>query len=302
MTGLFLLSEGENFLKQEITTKVSSIFSKPTTLKKINSIVDSIEEKIETKNENISNDNYNEENVNKNLKEKNIEITSNKDQNEINYFGQVGALNHQYLQADHFSKLILEIDYENSTPPNQNAIKEFVSTLKPYVDKPQGIVEENSNSFTSQKEIYTTQDILEVAQKNRTSYSQENTISLYVIFLNGSFAKNKNALGLVFNSSTIVIFKDKIKQANTSLVFGKEIEHAVLNHEFGHLLGLVNIYYQSDISHEDLNNTHHSNNKESVMFWAVEDVSVMNILRGGPPTQFDSDDISDIRKIKNNQY
>ena len=62
------------------------------------------------------------------------------------------------------------------------------------------------------------------------------------------------------------------------------------------------INYKSNVNHEDLNNPHHSNNRESVMYWAVEDISVANILRGGPPYEFDSDDQHDIEKIRQGEY
>lgn len=222
--------------------------------------------------------------------------------NQINDFDPVGSLNHQYLQANPFSKLIIEIDYVNSAPPDQNAVNTFVSTIKQYVNKPNGVSQAGSNSFTSQKETYTSQDLLDLAQKHRSNYSGGNTVTLYVLFVNGSFAQNSNALGVALNSSMFVIFKDKINQATTALVFASEIERAVLNHELGHLLGLVNINYKSSINHEDSNNPYHSNNKESVMFWAVEDISVANLLRGGPPYQFDSADKYDIEKIKQGEY
>ena len=220
----------------------------------------------------------------------------------VNDFGSVGSLNHQYLQASPFSKLILEIDYANSTPPDQNAVDTFVSTIKQYVNKPGDIIQAGNNSFTSQKETYTSSDLLDLAQKHRTNYSAGDTVTLYILFINGSFAQNGNALGVALNSSMFVIFKDKINQATTALVFASEIEQAVLNHELGHLLGLVNINYKSGLDHEDANNLYHSNNKESVMFWAVEDISVANLLRGGPPYQFDSADKYDLEKVKEGKY
>lgn len=291
VAGLFWLNKkGEEFRHQK-TSPANSRDQKPTTRQKF-----SLTPETKTK-DTTTGQNSPEGKTNGNENQK---PTENK--NQVDDFGPVGSLNHQHLQANPFSKLILEIDYANSTPPDQNAVDTFISTIKQYVNKPGGVAQAGNNSFASQKETYTSKDLLDLAQKYRTNYSAGDTVTLYVLFINGSFAENKNALGVALNSSMFVIFKDKINQATTALVFASEIERAVLNHELGHLLGLVNINYQSSMDHEDANNPHHSNNRESVMFWAIEDVSVANILRFGPPYQFDEADKHDIEKISQGEY
>ena len=231
-----------------------------------------------------------------------LQNTTPENRNEVNDFGAVGSLNHQYLQPQPFSKLIVEIDHVDSVSPSQSSVNTFLSTIKQFVDKPDGVVRSGDNSLKAQKDSYSVQDLLNVAKTNRSNYSQGNMVSLYVLYVNGEFAENTNALGVALNSSMFVIFKDKINEATTALVFAPEIEKAVLNHELGHLWGLVNITYQSGIDHEDKEHPHHSKNRESVMFWAVEDISVANLLRGGPPYQFDSADQDDIEKIKKGVY
>ena len=227
---------------------------------------------------------------------------SPENKNKVNDFGAVGSLNHQYLQANPYSRIVIEIDYEETVQPDQSAINTFISTLKQYSDKPGGVSQTGNNSFISLKETYSTSDLLNLAQKHRVNYSGGDTVTLYILFINGSFAQNNNALGVALNSSMLVVFKDKINQTATALVFASEIERAVLNHELGHLLGLININYKSSIDHEDANNPYHSNNEESVMFWVVEDISVVNLFRGGPPYQFDLADKHDLEKIKKGEY
>ena len=220
----------------------------------------------------------------------------------VDDFTSVGSLNHQYLQSNSFPRLVVEIDSAESTPGSDNAVSVLISTIKMYADKPRGIIQSGGNKFSTQKAKYTAQDLLELAKQNRSSYSQGDTVSLYILYVNGSFAENEDALGVALNASVFVIFKDRISQATTALVLASEIERAVLIHELGHLLGLVNINYQSSRNHEDSGHPKHANNTNSVMYWAVEDISVANILRGGPPYRFDSDDQYDIEMIKNGTY
>jgi hypothetical protein len=221
---------------------------------------------------------------------------------QANDFGAVGAMNHQYLQGVTFEKLIVEIDTAESANPSSNAVNNLVSTVKEFADKPGGIVQAGTNSFNADQEQYTLSEIKSLSQQNRNNYSSGDTAVIHILYLNGSFADNSSALGIAYNASSIAIFPDQIAKAVTALVLSSSIERAVVVHELGHLLGLVNLTYQSDQGREDANHPGHSGNKESVMYWAVEDISVANVLRLGPPYRFDTADRSDIEKIKSGIY
>ena len=63
-------------------------------------------------------------------------------------------------------------------------------------------------------------------------------------------------------------------------------------------MGLVNIVYQSLVEHEDPDHPNHSNNDESVMYWAIESTNIRNIISGDLPTEFDQDDLNDLTDMK----
>ena len=77
-------------------------------------------------------------------------------------------------------------------------------------------------------------------------------------------------------------------------ISAEEIENSVLVHEFGHLLGLVNLVYKSPVDHEDKDHPGHSNNEDSVMYWAIESANLGNIITGELPDEFDNDDLNDL--------
>ncbi len=216
--------------------------------------------------------------------------------------GPIGSFNHQYLQADLFPAAVVEVDSTNATPPNTGSINALTSAFDQYADKSSGISRSGDNQFASQKDSYTSADIAALIETHRQHYSGGGTAALYVLYLNGQFADNPNALGVAVNASTMVIFKERINSATTALIQGPAIERAVLIHELGHLWGLVNLTYKSERNHEDAAHPGHSSNQQSVMFWAVEDINVANILAGGPPYQFDADDEFDINQIREGRY
>ena len=112
----------------------------------------------------------------------------------------------------------------------------------------------------------------------------------------GSAAWFNRPYGVAVDASTIAIFKDSVEAAENIIQrpSSEEIERAVSVHEAGHLLGLVNLVYESPIDHEDPDHPGHSNNDNSVMYWAIETNDVGNLITGNLPNTFDADDKSDL--------
>jgi len=220
-----------------------------------------------------------------------------------NDFGPVGGMNHQYLQGETFSRAIIEVDNADGANPRGAALDYLASQFRAYADKPGGVARGGDNTFSSpQQDAYTAADIANIARQNRANYSNGSTAVLHVIYLNGEFAGNENALAVAVNASTFAVFPEQINRASTVPIFASNYERAVLVHELGHLWGLVNINYQSEIAHEDAGHLNHSNNPDSVMYWAVESLSVSDIFAGGPPDEFDDADEADIENIKQGKY
>ena len=121
---------------------------------------------------------------------------------------------------------------------------------------------------------------------------------IHILYLNGEFEDNNNALGIAYKGSSFAMFQEKIEDAAFLFISAQDIEKAVLVHEYGHLLGLVNMGYTSPHDHEDPDHPHHSNNEESVMYWAIESQDFYNQLDGEPPNNFDSYDLDDLNLMR----
>ena len=106
-------------------------------------------------------------------------------------------------------------------------------------------------------------------------------------------------LGVAVDASTAAVFLDDVRDAEG--LFGRpsaeQIEEAVVVHEVGHLLGLVNLVYTSAHDHEDADNPGHSNNEDSVMYWAVESSDVGSFVSNDVPDDFDADDRDDLTSL-----
>jgi hypothetical protein len=95
----------------------------------------------------------------------------------------------------------------------------------------------------------------------------------------------------------IAVFADQVAAAATPIVSRAAIEDAVLLHELGHVLGLVDL--ARDTKRADKDHPGHSANPGSVMYWAVESSLVGQVLNGPPPHDFDRDDLADLAALRN---
>jgi hypothetical protein len=115
--------------------------------------------------------------------------------------------------------------------------------------------------------------------------------------VHGSFGGDTGVLGVAARGDVAAIFTDQVKSASTPLVGSGGIETAVVTHEVGHLMGLVDLYLHT--GRQDPDHPGHSTDTQSVMYWAVESNLVADLLQGGPPKDFDSADLADLQTIRN---
>lgn len=119
---------------------------------------------------------------------------------------------------------------------------------------------------------------------------------LHVLFLRGTFNGSRQVLGVAVEGDVLAVFSDSVAAAATPVVSAATLEDAVLMHELGHLLGLVDL--ARNTGRADPEHPGHSKNRGSVMYWAVESSLVTQVLQGGPPRDFDRDDLADLRALR----
>lgn len=119
---------------------------------------------------------------------------------------------------------------------------------------------------------------------------------LRLLLLKGRFEGSEEVLGVAARGDVLALFVDNIAGAATPLVSRQEIEDAVLLHEFGHVLGLVDL--ARDTGRADKEHPGHSSNRASVMYWAVESSLIGQVIGGPPPRDFDAADLADLRALR----
>lgn len=119
---------------------------------------------------------------------------------------------------------------------------------------------------------------------------------LRLLVVRGTLNGDRRVLGAAIRGDVIVLFRDAIDATSTPVVSARVLEDAVLLHEIGHVLGLVDIVL--DTGREDPERPGHSKNRDSVMYWAVESDLIVQVLGGPPPNTFDDADLADLRALR----
>lgn len=215
-------------------------------------------------------------------------------------FGGVGP--RDYLSSKDYDTWIIEVDSVQGQAPSAGALDLLRSRLMEVADKPGGIEVRQSETLPARGGTWSARDIQDLDASSQNLRSDGGTVVTHLLFLDGEFS-TANVLGVAIGHSTIAIFSETIRNnctiINGCLTGADSIFRAVLVHEFGHAMGLVNngIGMATDREAEDCDgrpDKGHSNNQNSVMFCAVETSNVVNVFTNGPPTTFDAADKQDM--------
>ncbi len=203
-------------------------------------------------------------------------------------------LPHDYLVDKDYDRWVIEVDYVDGHAPSQSALDLLKQRLTPLVHKDSITI--TTNGGVAGRTTWTDESIRAASAKHQDQNTGGKTIVTHVLYLDGSYSKG-SVLGVTYGNKELVAMFDATIDRSANLFFSATtIERAVLVHEFGHVLGLVNTGTPMATNHEDSEHSGHSNNRDSVMYWAVETTDITQIFTGGLPTSFDDADKNDICK------
>lgn len=213
----------------------------------------------------------------------------------------LGASANDLLSDQKYTSMNIEIVYVNGYAPTQEAISLFKNFLQNRVHKPDGI-EINMRSISSSgKAPFDIEEIADIEKETRTVYNSGDEIAVFIYFADGSSEKdedNKFVLGSAFRNTSMVIYGETIEEfANRPGAPSKsDIEAATLNHEFGHLFGLVDLGTEPQSDHKDNEHEGHCNVSGCLMLASIEfGEGVVDVIEGGSIPDLDDQCILDLQ-------
>ena len=213
----------------------------------------------------------------------------------------VGDSANDFLSSSSFEKLVLEIMYVGELNPTSTTLDNFQEFLEARLNKPQGIEIVLRQIENVGKEVYSIHDIRNIEDTHRRKFNEQGTIAVSGIFIDGEYDQNTDngsVLGVAYRNTSFVIFEQTIREFSNQPLAPSltTLESVVINHEVGHLLGLVNAGTTMQTNHQDIAHGRHCTNENCLMFWTAETgEGLLNMLTGGSIPPLDSFCISDLR-------
>jgi hypothetical protein len=215
----------------------------------------------------------------------------------------VGSASGEFLRADPFRSLVIEVHVMEGAELSNQTLSDIRSFLGRHLEKPDGIEIVRHPPFTAGRRddrTYSIENVLELERQLRTFSREGSRLAAFVLVLDGR-STSANALAHAYSDSSTVLYSGRISEMTVGMARFQRIfaEMSILRHEFGHLMGLVNIGVPASGDHHDHAHGAHCRSESCVMFYQVNSPSLRDsIPLFGPPPDFDEACLADIAAAK----
>jgi hypothetical protein len=210
-----------------------------------------------------------------------------------------------------FKSVVVEVQAIRSFGPTPEALNRFKRFLEERLDKPGGVTISATEDLpaSAASASYTISEARSLESKYRNKLPAQDQLAIYYLFLDGSSAdataSGSKLLGQAYGNSSVVIFENTLRTESTARTESPAraavpiwfAEAAVMEHEFGHLLGLVGTPTQSQSVHEDPANPGHCGDKSCLMHASGDTTDLLDRLAvaGATAPELDAACLKDLK-------
>ncbi|MBK1895544.1 zinc metalloprotease [Chryseobacterium paridis] len=216
---------------------------------------------------------------------------------DYNHSGSVGASSNDLLNNSRYNSLLIEIQYMPGYAPDAQAVDHLKNFLSSFLQKNGGITINQREIQGASSSSLSAEDIRRIENTNRTVFTNGSTMAVNILYTNGQYSGSSNTLGIAYRNTSIALFGKTIR--DNSGGFGQtsrtKLEATVLEHELGHLLGLVDLGSPMQTSHKDPSNGNHCSNQNCLMYYASETTDILGFLTTGNIPQLDNNCKADLK-------
>ncbi len=213
----------------------------------------------------------------------------------------VGSWSDEILSDGKYEKLVIQIIYMTGYKPTDAAVANLKTLLESRCNKKGGVSMVYKEIAAQGKTSYSISDVKDIEDDERSEFTYKKTIAITFIFLDGQSAENEGSsvvLGQAYFNTSMVIYEKSIHENSDDFIEPEryKLETMVMNHEIGHILGLVNLGSTMINNHQDASYGAHCINEDCLMYWEAETGSaVANLVGNSPIPVFDANCLADLK-------
>ncbi|HMK04925.1 MAG TPA: hypothetical protein VK489_12065 [Ferruginibacter sp.] len=194
----------------------------------------------------------------------------------------VGASANDLLGAAKYTSVKIEIQYMPGFQPDAAAVNNLASFLNTLINKPGGVTVTQTQIASAGKAVLSLNDIATIEKNNRTVYTSGSQVGVYFLFTDANYSEG-NVLGIAYRNTSMSLMGKTIHDNSGGLgqASRTKLESTVLEHEFAHILGLVDIGSPMQTNHKDAAHGNHCSNTSCLMYYASETTDILGFLLTG---------------------
>jgi hypothetical protein len=205
-----------------------------------------------------------------------------------------------FLSGSYYNKMIVEIQYVNGFAPSTSTVNSLISFLQQRLNKPSGISVVQTAISAPGKTTYSLDEAASIEASNRTQATNGHTLTAYFIFLDGEYSANSGnskILGVAYAPTSMVIFEKTVRDFSGGATQPPvaTLETIVVEHEFSHLLGLVDNATAMQTPHRDSAHGKHCDNQNCLMYYLAETSNIVANVAGGNLPVLDANCLADLK-------
>lgn len=219
-------------------------------------------------------------------------LSCSKDDAEVLDYKTLGSSANGFLSSSQYQSLELEVSYMKGYQLTDAVINHLTNYLQTYLNKPGGIKFYPQLINSTATTTMGINDVVALEKKVRTKFTRPGVIAVHIMVLDAEFTEY-TVLGNAYWNTSMAVYGRTIDRysGGNGQVSPDQLFITLIEHEFGHLLGLVDQGTTMVTQHKDVNNGAHCINPYCLMHHVIETTS-----SGAPQVPIlDNNCIADLR-------